>query len=265
MNQSTEPPKRHGLLPVRRLRPSVCCICLTASRQELTRRAVDCFRSQTYQNKALVIWDSGEVPYVSDGDTRIENIVRDPQGRGQTVGALRNAANGIARGCDIIINWDSDDWSHPNRIAEQVELLQSSGADVVGYNELMFWRAPIYTESNYRQEVSGEAWIWGSYPPPETTLCYWRKYWEHHPFGATSQGEGMHFLIGAKLSWGSAVPNLYWGRNAVKVSPETIGAEPRMVARIHAGNTSDAYRDLASHAEWTRTPEWDLTAREIME
>ena len=249
MNQSTEPPKRHGLLSVRRLRPSVCCICLTASRQELTRRAVDCFRSQTYQNKALVIWDSGEVPYVSDGDTRIENIVRDPQGRGHTVGALRNAANGIARGCDIIVNWDSDDWSHPNRIAEQVELLQSSGADVVGYNELMFWRAPIYTESNYRQEVSGEAWIWGSYPPPETTLCYWRKYWEHHPFGATSQGEGLQFLIGGKMFWGSAVS----------------ADEPRMVARIHAGNTSNAYRDLASHSEWRRVPEYDDYARRIME
>ena len=41
---------------------------------------------------------------------------------------------------DILIHWDDDDYSHPNRIAEQVALLKSSGADVVGFSEMLSWR-----------------------------------------------------------------------------------------------------------------------------
>ena len=62
-----------------------------------------------------------------------------------TIGTkLRNfagEANGPAWMPEILIHWDDDDYSHPNRIAEQVALLQSSGADAtVGFREMLFWR-----------------------------------------------------------------------------------------------------------------------------
>ena len=51
---------------------------------------------------------------------------------------LRSAREGHA--ADILVHLDDDDYSHPNRIAEQVVLLQSSGADCVGYREMLFWQ-----------------------------------------------------------------------------------------------------------------------------
>ena len=41
--------------------------------------------------------------------------------------------------------------------------------------------------------------------------------------------------------------------------------QPRMIARIHAGNTSNAYLDFERKSEWRRVPEWDAYARSIME
>lgn len=97
--------------------PTVACIMLANGRPEMCARAMKCFDAQTYDNRIDVIWDN-------DGS--------------RSIGALRNEAN-RSTDCDIICHWDSDDWSHPDRIAEQVALLQSSGAECVGYNEMLFW------------------------------------------------------------------------------------------------------------------------------
>jgi len=125
--------------------PLVCCVCLTADRQELTERAVRCFEAQTYQKKWLLIYDTGREELTLDGigatlqdAARRVSIVREAGGR--SIGALRNAANALVMHCDIIAHFDSDDHSHPNRITEQVALLKASGADAVGYHEMLFWR-----------------------------------------------------------------------------------------------------------------------------
>ena len=36
--------------------PKVCAVLLTADRPEYARRAVECFRAQTYQNKRIVVF-----------------------------------------------------------------------------------------------------------------------------------------------------------------------------------------------------------------
>ena len=137
----------------------------------MAARAVRAFREQTYKNKRLLVFDTGQRDQPSPPDEGISYWHR-PEwiGTTPTIGALRNVANGLTK-ADIIVTWDSDDVSHPNRIAEQVAHLQSSGADVVGYNELLFWREP-------------QAWLYKAPrgTAPGTSLCYKRSTWERKPF-----------------------------------------------------------------------------------
>ena len=171
---------------------------------------------------------------------------------------------------DILIHFDDDDWSHPERISEQVALLESSGADVVGYREMLLWR-----------EGPGEAWIYSN-PDPRyalgTSLCYWRKTWERKPFEATSNGEDTKFITGLNCVGKSSFPGeppetakrrgLPDGSTVMKYDID----EPRMIARIHAGNTSNQYAqnllDISNRVKggpWRRVPEWDAYTRSIME
>lgn len=243
--------------------PSVCCVMLTANRPAMARRAVECFRAQTYANARLAILNTGAG--CDEGNRKIKSF-HYLAGAGKTIGELRNIIPnsfvGETNAPEIFIHWDDDDFSHPNRIAEQVALLQSSGAELVGYNEMLFWREPVHSvEFPARQpggcdlgvrNVPGEAWLYRN-PDPHyalgTSLCYTRSFWEHRPFEATSQGEDLRFIAGRKCA-----------------SVSSIGTDgtPRLVARIHSGNTSTAYRPEAMQREtqkrdgmWKRVPEYD--------
>ena len=148
---------------------------------------------------------------------------------------------------DILIHWDDDDWSHPNRIAEQVALLQASQCDVVGYNRVLFWRS-----------VEQQAWVYDNHDPRYcvgSSLAYWRRTWERKPFTATSQGEDVAFITGLKSRGVDSI----------------IEGQPRLIARIHEGNTSTAYNIGVMKAierqggEWKRAPEWVSYCRATME
>lgn len=232
---------------------------LTRNRPQMARRAVECFRAQTYPAKTLLIVNSGLGPMIPDG---YAPDIMEPCLVGadaQTVGELRNRGARIAvqHGAEILIHWDDDDWIHTNRIAEQVALLQSSGADCVGYREMLFWR-----------QAEREAWLYSNPNPGYalgTSLCYWRRTWERKPFPATSIGEDLQFIAGLKCAGVSAAP--------IKTSGvEIVVALPAMIASIHAGNSSGAYdpRKMAAEAAkpdgmWRRVPEWDTQCRSIME
>lgn len=253
---------------------TVCAVMLTADRPEMARRAVECFRAQTYPAKTLLIYDTGtDDAEDCPGDYPLVIWIPEEK-RGRTIGELRNAANshvegvevdlsaGTSRECgaNILIHWDSDDWSHPNRIAEQVDLLQASGADVVGYNEMLFWR-----QDQNGMDALSEAWLYtGSILG--TSLCYWRKTWERRPFEARNAGEDYEFLKGLKtVGVSSSLSFDSWrSQNIEKPSRD---CEPRMIARIHAGNTSAAYapEELAKKREWRPVPVWDAHCQAMME
>jgi len=244
---------------------------LTADRPKLARRAVECFRRQTYSAKRLLIWDNGPCDALSqedDGEDGPIAWVPMMSAHGATIGELRNDAASFWTEFPILIHWDSDDYSHPNRIAEQVALLQISGADCVGYREMLFWREDSSEECICPDEpcphnTPGEAWLYSNADPRYclgTSLCYWRKTWERKPFQATSQGEDHLFTLGLKCVGISANP-------IDDDPPMHPDEQPRMIARIHAGNTSNAYdpADMWKASEWKRVPEWDSHARLIME
>jgi hypothetical protein len=253
--------------------PIVCAVMLTADRPEYARRAVECFRRQTYPAKRLLVFDTGVEPCGLSELHSVEIGVFDcrlaPAHERRSIGELRNMAGRCTPRADILIHWDDDDWSHPNRIAEQAALLQSSWADCVGYREMLFWREieAGFCVTDETEPVNprgvGEAWLYSNPNPGYalgTSLCYWRRTWERKPFPATSVGEDLQFLTGLKVRGESAVP-------FTPFPGTTMLEKPRMVARIHSGNTSNAYRPeaMARASEWKRVPEWDSYARGIME
>jgi hypothetical protein len=237
--------------------PLVCAIMLTRDRPEMARRAVECFRAQTYEDKYLLVWNTGREKILSDEyfadqcepDLEVEEL------RGH-IGELRNAAVRLSGPCfaavedafRIILHWDDDDWSHPDRIAEQVVLLQSSGADCVGYRDMLFNR-------------NGEAWLYENADSRfclGTSLCYWRNTWERHPFSERNganpreRGEDREFIRGLKALGVSSL-----GDCVCHTPPKQH--EPRMVARIHAGNAKHYPIEQLAKAgpNWRRAPEWD--------
>ena len=259
--------------------PTVCAIMLTKDRPQMAARAVECFRQQTYENKHLIIYDNG-LTYPSLDQPKVIHV-RAIGAVGSTVGALRNYAIDLAL-ADIIVHWDDDDWSHSNRIAEQVALLQSSGADAVGYREMLFWRETgwkcqtievsksglMSDPSVYREmypgpvEYTGEAWLYTNNDPRYivgSSLCYWRKAWERRPFKDIMRGEDHEFWSGLK-SVGGCVS--YCRHPTVCHDAD---CEPRMICSIHGGNTAGyTEKTLTTSINWRRVPEWDEHCRKVM-
>ncbi len=238
------------------MNPRICCICLTANRTAQTARAVKSFLAQTYPEKRLLVWDTGELNRDFSTDSGLlEHIpaeaYREPP---LTIGALRNEANAFWTEFDIIAHWDSDDYSAPTRLAEQVAHLQASGADVVGYSDMLFW-----------DTRRSQAWLHNQDKPRYamgTSMLYWRRTWERKPFPEhTNPGcDDRLWVEGLKVASVSSV--------AATTEPCTQADHvctwcgPRMVAEIHGGNT--CARITEPSMDWTRVPAWDEKLRSIM-
>lgn len=261
--------------------PLVCAIMLTKDRPAMAARAVRSFRAQTYANKRLLAFDTTDPfrakSYVMAEGFR-EDVIR--ASNDYTIGHNRNLAIQHATWADIIVTFDDDDYSHPNRIAEQVALLQSSGADAVGYREMLFWRdisteqpRPKYPNGNTKGERawidSGEAWLYSHHRQDYalgTSLCYWRKTWERKPFPDLPKremgtGEDHAWIQGLKAASTTAMADS-------NPMGHIFSREPRMIASIHGGNSSNAYNLEALVArntkDWKRATEWDSYCAEAM-
>lgn len=188
------------------------CILPIADRRSWFPQALECFLSQTWNEKELVVIEDGRES-VADLIPSGENIqYHRLTARKRLIGEKRNIACSRARG-EIIFHNDSDDWYGPNRIAEQVEMLLAAGPDVVavGYHNMVF-----------ADDANRKAWLYRHSPgyAVGTSLCYWRWAWEDRPFRADAKyGEDNDF-IGA-----------YKGRIR-----STTGES--IVARVHGEGTS---------------------------
>jgi hypothetical protein len=227
--------------------PHVTCVCLTADRQQYTDRAVKCFLAQTYPNKSLLIWDSGELLYEPPELPAGSRYVEVERGPADTIGSLRNSANDVVLG-DIIAHWDSDDYSHPLRLAWQIARLKEEGdridkpkAQVVGYSTMLFWRKSDQTAWLFRHATPGYC--------VGTSLMYWRKTWEANPFLELNVGEDFTWLRD-KVGYG----------NSASVEG-FFHDEPAMVAEIHESNTTI---QTIPGDSWIRKPEWDERLKELM-
>jgi glycosyltransferase involved in cell wall biosynthesis len=258
--------------------PLVCAVLLTKDRPAMAARAVRAFRAQTYQNKRIIILDTGK--FTEHSLLEVEN--GEVHGFGElnlSIGKLRNIANGLATKADILIHFDDDDVSHPNRIAEQVAHLQSSGADVAGYDEILFWRQLPTVDTANAHPVGcpcghcdgkgsvvctamidlGAAWLYkNKLAKAGSSFCYWRRVWESRPFPDLprpergGQGEDWEWAAGLNMERTSGICR------------QPCGGEPRLICSIHGGNTLRGYDDLKESANWKRVPEWDAYCRERM-
>lgn len=265
--------------------PSVVCVMLTRDREEMARRAVECFRAQTYERKRLLIVNSGPCPILTEEENDVDGI-SEPCFvgiDGMTIGELRNHACKYASAHyaeswtrpEIFVTMDDDDYSHPNRIAEQVGLLESSGADVVGYREALFWRTPARIPVRPLEEPmpeyfdikSGEAWLYYTPSPAYAiggSLCYWRKTWERKPFpdapkrnaaGELGSAEDVLWMRGLKVCGVGSIGECQCHEPAKNHTPRFIG-------RIHGGNTMP-YNVEENPDSWRRVPEWDEYCRGV--
>lgn len=273
--------------------PTVCAILLTADRQEMTDRAVRSFLAQDYPNKVLLTLDTGVKPYVKalerDGMASRRLVNEQVKKAGITIGGLRNIAVRFTYGegvawyqavPDILIHFDSDDWSAPTRISDQVKLLVESGKQAVGYREMLFWdsRANALEEARTgtRDIRPGEAWLYSNTDIRyclATSLCYWRKTWEAKPFPDAMIGSEREWLKGldmlgvaGSVCQGCHGQRMNHGLGIQPWSEETL----LMLATIHGDNTvKNQIVPAASNPDgspmWRRVPAWDERVREILE
>ena len=231
--------------------PTVTCVMLTRDRPAMARRAIRSFQQQTYSKRVLVILDTSEKVFDFAGidDAKIRAAWSGFE-RDIGHGRLCNSVNNMACPSNIICHWDDDDWSHPDRISQQVKLLQSSDVDCVGYNEMLFWdETPGH---------SSASWLYSSHTPTYcmgTSMMYWRRSWELQPFPALTKGSDTIWQAGLK-----------------RKSVSAVQTEPMMIASVHGGNV--ASRIIPPKPQqpgrgpiincWQRAPEWDARCREVM-
>lgn len=170
-------------------------------------KALEYYRAQTYRNKELLI--------VADGDDhggqlpKADDITYVWYPGKATIGRKRNTGCDQAHG-EVICHWDDDDYSAPNRLADQVSRLLSSGKAVTGYNSMRFTDGRDWWQYNGRPSYA-----------LGTSLCFRRNWWHGHRFPPDQIGEDNDFVMMA------------WKHKQL----ETVPAGDLMWASIHAGNT----------------------------
>lgn len=193
--------------------PQVSCIMPTANRRKFVPLAIRYFQAQDYENKELIILDSGRMP-VEDLVPDIDNIKYQRIAPGTVLGKKRNLACEMAAG-EIICHWDDDDWHAPNRISRQVSALQNSGADICGNARLFFLDIQAKNAWQYSYPNVRRKWVAGG------TLCYTRTAWQKNPFLNIRNGEDTRFV---------------WSRHAGHI--HIIDDHALYVAMIHPQNTA---------------------------
>ncbi len=182
----------------------------TKDRPAFIRAAIRCFLEQTYEPRELIVLD--------DGDEFIGNLLpRDPRIRyvalpaRQTTGMKRNLCCEASRG-EIICHFDDDDWSAPERIADQVARLEATGLPATGYNTLLFWDVTTGQAKRYSSDIPG--YVVG------TSLCYLREFWQRNHFEDVRECEDNRVVYSSLREIAAVADSRF------------------MVARIHNSQTS---------------------------
>jgi Glycosyltransferases involved in cell wall biogenesis len=188
----------------------VSAILPTRARRDLAALAVESFLSQTYPDKELVVLDDKADPSFPQG-------IAHPLIRYQlhekrlSIGQKRNALCHLAKG-ELICHFDSDDWSHPGRIAHQLKLLLDSGKALCAYHSILFYG---YGDRVTRYPGKPGVNLGSSY-------LYKKQWWATHPFSEKDRPAEDWAFIKAALEEKELV---------------SVDGTDYLVARIHEGNT----------------------------
>jgi glycosyltransferase involved in cell wall biosynthesis len=198
--------------------------------------AAAAFLASTYEGELeLIILDNNEEPIESliPDDPRVKYYHCDRM----PVGALRNLGTSYATG-DICITIDEDDWSHPERVGEQVGRLIGSGKAVTGFHALYY-----YDMSN-----GGTFKYWFEPNRPHhpyacgSSQCYTKAWWEQHKFPTTGIED-----------WGFAQEALHRGQL------DSVDGAELLVARAHDSSVCHPTQ-LGIHRQFPAVPKDELPA-----
>lgn len=148
---------REELLKTRKP-PLISCLMVTRDRPDLARRAIHCFRQQTYPQKELIVIDDGEKKSLEDwvenlNDKRI-SYFRLPSKK-KSLGELRNLS--VTKACGTYLaQWDDDDLSNPSRLEIQMSVIKALKAEAC-----FLQRHQIWWPGNRRLAISGRR-VWES-------------------------------------------------------------------------------------------------------
>jgi glycosyltransferase involved in cell wall biosynthesis len=195
---------------------------LTANRHKYIELALDCFESQTWDNKLLLILDNGTEP-VEDllnqryatrrADSAIE-YYRYNSNPHLTHGSLMNTCASYAAPGDILFAWDDDDWSAPERMQDEITRLIENKSEVTGYQEILFYN--MKDGKTYKYHYTGP----GMYATG-TSQCFTYDWWKDNPFPEKPRGADGDF-----------------SRRAYEAGKLiTVPGVGMMVARSHADST----------------------------
>ena len=248
--------------------PLVSAIMPARGRSVMAAAAVESWKAQTWPNTELLILDDADLPAFPEMAARatLETPIPGatagcsglmasnwPNATGArddapnswkivyfclpkrlTIGAKRNLACTLASGT-FVAHADSDDYSAPDRLEDQVNRLLSSGKAVTGYHSMLFttgsswWRYEGQVFSGLPGKLPG---VFG------TSLMYRRDWWEKH-----------HFVDGPKNF--DNHEDKAFVMEAIQ-SGQLIGvpAGQRMFARVHSENTSP--KGVGDPVRWKR-------------
>jgi glycosyltransferase involved in cell wall biosynthesis len=119
--------------------PLVSCLMVTRGDLAPARFAIECYRSQTYTNRELIIvCDRPESPLSSFLEELADPSIKFCPAARMVLGDLRNASVGAASGA-LLCQWDDDDLFHPRRLEYQVATLLQSGAAAHFLERWLVW------------------------------------------------------------------------------------------------------------------------------
>ncbi len=130
--------------------PLISCLCVTRGRKKLLERAVQSFRDQTYPNKELVVVYESDDEVTGDFLNGLcdDGIIKAEASPELTLGELRNMSVKKCGG-EYFCQWDDDDWSHPERLSFQMDVIRKSGMPA---SILMHWL--VFDDMRKRAYVS---------------------------------------------------------------------------------------------------------------
>lgn len=178
----------------------------------MAERALCSYLGQTYDNKELIIWDDLLEPSFLE-PPQIQNVIYLSDGSRSIVNK-RNACCQAATG-DVIAHWDSDDWSSPERLRVQLEMLKENGKAVTGFSKMLFVDEENHRYARYTDGVD-------DYYAIGSSLCYRRDWWQTHPF--------------EQLKY-TQEDNQFVARAREAHQLVSCDARRLMVASVHSGNT----------------------------
>lgn len=196
----------------------VSCIMPTRGRRELGFRALQCLAAQTFTDWELIVLDDAEQPSFCDGD--IAGVLPDhpvyyARHLSRNIAEKRNLCIEAALG-DYVCHWDSDDWSGPKRLVDQVERIRMQQKAVTGYHSMYFVDPAERKAYWYANDASYAV---------GTSLVYTVEWAKAHPFVAPEDHP----------NWGEDNLFVKQARDAHELL--SVSAEFLMVARIHTDNS----------------------------